>query len=675
MNKNTNTYNKNGIYYVGQKTLSANIHCNSYLLIEEDMVVLFEPGSVLDFEDVYKNVTDLIDLEDIDLVFVSHPDPDLVSSLPMFEAKGLNARIICDWKTYEILHFYGIKGKPFYVDKNDYMLVFDSGRILRFIPAPFAHYSGNVIAYDEMYKTLFSGDLFGGYSKEWTLYAGEDYHEAMATYHENYMPSSDFIKPIMKHLLSLDIEAILPQHGSIIEGEMVRKSILYLYKLNFYNSSHIVEGVVNNRRHYNFEALINQILARLRNVFPDQEVLDVFEDSVIDIDPIKFEIISVHERKYRLWNYFFNTIYSKKGVRWLTLVESLVKKIMRIYHIKKPEIYTRIQSNNESIIHDISRDKEKLLDQLENLEIEKDKEIKKLDRCKVTNLRYTEVLKKLLTEDLKSDDYGTHFGVICVYVDNIDYINNNFSMTIGDETLRILSIKIREIVGPKSFVFRHTGPVFYIYIPEASYPTVKERAYFIRNDISESDSFVQQVTVSVSLVGSNELTSIEHQDQVKEVFYLCEKRLEIAKSYGGGHLIDSIREFKNYEGLILLIDEDDINRNILHRVFEQLNYEVVIARDVYEALNIVDKKRVDVIISEINLSKMDGFALKRNLNMDVKSEMIPFIMVSHNKNRDTIIRANQLNVDYIVKKPFYPEEIIGLVKRIREKNAKKLNDN
>ena len=668
MDTNNNSYHKNGIYYVGQNTTSKNIHCNSYLLVEEDMIVLFEPGSVIDYEDVKKNITDIVPLEAIDFIFVSHPDPDLVSSIPLFEKAGLDARIICDWKTYEILYFYGIKSKPFYVDRHEYMLGFDSGRILRFIPAPFAHYSGNVIAYDETNHTLFSGDLFGGYSKDWTLYADEDYHEAMATYHENYMPSSDFIKPVMKHLLKLNVETILPQHGSIIEGPLVRKSILFLYNLNFYNSSYVVNDVINNRRDYNFITILNQFLSRLKNIFPEQEILDVFEGSTIQIDPELFEIVSEHERKYLLWNNFFSIIYNKKGNHWLSMVETLVNKITRIHHIKKPEVYDVAEADKLNLLNDILSDKEKLMEQIDELNALKNKQEDQLSRCSITGLRYSKVLKRLLVTDLSDiENEGIPFGVISVFVDNMNAINDSYSDDIGDETLRIVAIKIQEIIGNNTFVFRHSGPNFYVYLPEALYPKVKQVAYSIRNEISQSDSFVEQISLSVSVVGSKEIVSTEPVEQAEEVFHLLDKRLDVAKSYGGGRLIDQIFDYKSYSGHVLLIDEDDINRNILLRVFKDVDYEVVIAKDVYEALNILEKTDVDVIISEINLSKMDGFALKRNLNMDSKFASIPFIMVSHNKNRETVVRANQLDVDFIVKKPFYPEEIVGLVLRLRKK--------
>lgn len=121
------------------------------------------------------------------------------------------------------------------------------------------------------------------------------------------------------------------------------------------------------------------------------------------------------------------------------------------------------------------------------------------------------------------------------------------------------------------------------------------------------------------------------------------------------------------EGIILLVDEDEMNRNMLVRVFNRLNFDVKAVTNVNDALALLREYPIDIIISEINLSKMDGFSLKRELNESKTYSTIPFIMVSHNKTVENIRRGNMLNVDLIIEKPIIPEELIGHVKRFRER--------
>ena len=64
---------------------------------------------------------------------------------------------------------------------------------------------------------------------------------------------------------------------------------------------------------------------------------------------------------------------------------------------------------------------------------------------------------------------------------------------------------------------------------------------------------------------------------------------------------------------------------------------------------------------------MDGFQLKMKMNESKTFSKIPFIMVSHNKTVDNIRRGNLLDVDLIIEKPIVPEELIGHVKRMKER--------
>ena len=97
---------KKGIYWVGADLQYEGLQCNPYLIIDGDEAALIDPGSVLDFEYVFKNVTDLIPLEKLKYVILHHEDPDLCSSVPLFEAKGADFRIITHWMTHLLSNYY-----------------------------------------------------------------------------------------------------------------------------------------------------------------------------------------------------------------------------------------------------------------------------------------------------------------------------------------------------------------------------------------------------------------------------------------------------------------------------------------------------------------------------------------------------------------------------------------
>jgi CheY-like chemotaxis protein len=190
-----------------------------------------------------------------------------------------------------------------------------------------------------------------------------------------------------------------------------------------------------------------------------------------------------------------------------------------------------------------------------------------------------------------------------------------------------------------------------------------------RNAVAQATSFIEKVTVSIAVVTCHEVDeNLPIDERLNNLMNLIEKRMAYAKVKGQNLIIDERTELPEHiEGSLLLVDQDEINRNMLYRIFKRAHYEIVLADSVVEALSILQKHKIDIVISEINLSKMDGFQLKMKMNESKSFQDIPFIMVSHNKTIENIKRGNLLGVDLILEKPIVPEELIGHVNRMKER--------
>ena len=113
---------EDGVYWVGGNEQDGGLHCNPYLIVEDGEAVLIDPGSVLDFEYVYRNITSIIPLEQIKYVVLHHQDPDLCSSVPLFEKAGANFKIVTHWRTATLVKYYGIKSSYYVVNENNFKL-------------------------------------------------------------------------------------------------------------------------------------------------------------------------------------------------------------------------------------------------------------------------------------------------------------------------------------------------------------------------------------------------------------------------------------------------------------------------------------------------------------------------------------------------------------------------
>jgi chemosensory pili system protein ChpA (sensor histidine kinase/response regulator) len=115
--------------------------------------------------------------------------------------------------------------------------------------------------------------------------------------------------------------------------------------------------------------------------------------------------------------------------------------------------------------------------------------------------------------------------------------------------------------------------------------------------------------------------------------------------------------------LILVVDDSLTVRRVTQRLLVREGYRVVLAKDGMDALERLAEERPAVLLSDIEMPRMDGFDLVRNLRADPRLADMPVIMITSRiaqKHRDY---AAQLGVDHYLGKPYAEDELLGLVAR------------
>ncbi len=221
------------VYWVGRNDPDTQLHCNSYLLVDEQDVVLIDPGSIPDFHVVMRKVLDVVSPEQITVVVASHQDPDVCGNLAVVEEVVNNAdlEIAAHPETIRLIRSLGLRSRFFDPEENGWRRVLRSGRVLEFIPTPFLHSPGAMVTVDVKTKTAFTSDLFGGISRQWSLFAAGGFLDAMTPFHQRYMPSNALLRPCVEALERRGFERICPQHGSVLEGEQLQAAFAHLKEL------------------------------------------------------------------------------------------------------------------------------------------------------------------------------------------------------------------------------------------------------------------------------------------------------------------------------------------------------------------------------------------------------------------------------------------------------------
>ena len=110
---------------------------------------------------------------------------------------------------------------------------------------------------------------------------------------------------------------------------------------------------------------------------------------------------------------------------------------------------------------------------------------------------------------------------------------------------------------------------------------------------------------------------------------------------------------------ILIVDDELLIRNVIKEYLLNEGYKVLEAKDGFDALRVISDNKVDLIVLDIMMPKMDGFTCLSEIR---KTKNIPVIMLSARKEEADKLNSFDLGVDDYVTKPFSPKELVARVK-------------
>lgn len=122
----------------------------------------------------------------------------------------------------------------------------------------------------------------------------------------------------------------------------------------------------------------------------------------------------------------------------------------------------------------------------------------------------------------------------------------------------------------------------------------------------------------------------------------------------------------------ILIVEDEIGiANMEKNYLEKSNFQVSIAHDGAEAINLFYKNNFDLIILDLMIPKLSG---EQVLNIVRENSEIPVILVTAKVNEKDIIHGFRLGADDYIKKPFSGNELIERVKAVLRRSKSNKNN-
>jgi chemosensory pili system protein ChpA (sensor histidine kinase/response regulator) len=113
--------------------------------------------------------------------------------------------------------------------------------------------------------------------------------------------------------------------------------------------------------------------------------------------------------------------------------------------------------------------------------------------------------------------------------------------------------------------------------------------------------------------------------------------------------------------LVLVVDDSLTVRRVTQRLLEREGYRVALAKDGLDAIERLADERPALVLSDIEMPRMDGFDLVRNIRGDSRLRDLPVIMITSRiaqKHRDY---AAALGVEHYLGKPYSEEDLLALI--------------
>jgi two-component system chemotaxis response regulator CheY len=122
---------------------------------------------------------------------------------------------------------------------------------------------------------------------------------------------------------------------------------------------------------------------------------------------------------------------------------------------------------------------------------------------------------------------------------------------------------------------------------------------------------------------------------------------------------------------VLVVDDFATMRKIVKNVLKQINIEnVVEAENGKHALNVLRSEEIDLIISDWMMPEMTGIEFLKVCKEDDEKKKIPFIMVTAEGQKDSVMEAIKSGVDNYIVKPFTPDKLKEAIDRARARAGK-----
>ena len=270
----------------------------------------------------------------------------------------------------------------------------------------------------------------------------------------------------------------------------------------------------------------------------------------------------------------------------------------------------------------------------------------------------------------RSRRYGEPFTLALIDVDAFASYNKKKGPLEGDRMLRSIADVIQEAIRKVDFPSRYSGDQFAVIMEKT---TIEEAAVLSERILHAVEAQLnKEVTVSVGLACYPDDGTNRH-DLIKKM----SDALQHAKLKGKNavHFMTKSEEIVKNDApsTILIVDDDARNLKLIEAFLLPMKCNVIKAANGNDALSIINRTNVDLILCDVMMPEMDGYEVCRRIKENETTRLIPVVLVTALDDMEAKIKGIESGADDFLTKPPNKMELLARTKSLL--NIKKLNDN
>jgi DNA-binding response OmpR family regulator len=115
---------------------------------------------------------------------------------------------------------------------------------------------------------------------------------------------------------------------------------------------------------------------------------------------------------------------------------------------------------------------------------------------------------------------------------------------------------------------------------------------------------------------------------------------------------------------VLVVDDSEVIRRLIAVNLELEGFEVFLAEDGQECLEVIEAIAPDVITLDVVMPRLDGFSTAARLRAGAATCGLPIVMVTACAQGSDLARGRELGVDAYLTKPFDPDDLVQVVRGV-----------